>query len=222
VYAALHRSLAQGRASTEHAVQVLTPGTSQPGLEGQAAVGTSQVPGAETAAPVVVPSFAEVFRTYSGFVWRVLLRLGVAESDVDDVAQEVFLGVHRNLASFEGRCALRTWIYGICHRRAIDYRRRAMTRPELATDEPPDVGTDPEQEEGLDLGLARAKLNQLLESLDEEKRSVFVLFEVEGIPMEEVAEIIGCPLQTAYSRLYAARKKVDALAQRMRAQRRSP
>ena len=167
---------------------------------------------------LVVPSFAEIFRTYSGFVWRVLLRLGVAESDVDDVAQEVFLGVHRNLSSFEGRCALRTWIYGICHRRVIDYRRRAMARPEIATDEPPEVGTEAEQEEGLDLGLARSKLSQLLADLDEEKRSVFVLFEVEGIPMEEVAEIVGCPLQTAYSRLYAARKKVEALAQRMRAQ----
>jgi RNA polymerase sigma-70 factor (ECF subfamily) len=192
---------------------LLTLGTPEQGAE-------ARVDSASTSVPV--PSFAEVFRTYSGFVWRVLLRLGVAESDVDDVAQEVFLGVHRNLSSFEGRCALRTWVYGICHRRAIDYRRRAMTRPETPTDEVPDVGTEASQDEGLDLGRARAQLQQLLENLDEEKRAVFVLFEVEGIPMEEVAEIVGCPLQTAYSRLYAARKKVDALAQRMRAQRRSP
>lgn len=168
------------------------------------------------------PDFAEVFRTYSGFVWRVLLRLGVAESDVEDVAQEVFLGVHRNLATFEGRCALRTWIYGICHRRAIDYRRRSMARPEVATEEPPEVGEDARQEEGLDLSAARTLLQQALESLDDDKRAVFVLFEIESIPMEEVAEIVGCPLQTAYSRLYAARRKIDALVQRVRAQRRSP
>jgi RNA polymerase sigma-70 factor (ECF subfamily) len=207
--------------SPEREVRLLKLGTPEPGPEPRPRADALEQ-GEQAVVPVAVPSFAEVFKTYSGFVWRVLLRLGVAESDVDDVAQEVFLGVHRNLQGFEGRCALRTWIYGICHRRAIDYRRRAMTRPELATDEPPEIGTDAEQEDGLDLGLARAKLNQLLESLDEEKRSVFVLFEVEGIPMEEVAEIVGCPLQTAYSRLYAARKKVDALAQRMRAQRRSP
>jgi RNA polymerase sigma-70 factor (ECF subfamily) len=174
------------------------------------------------AAAVSVPSFAEVFRAYSGFVWRVLLRLGVAESDVEDVAQEVFLGVHRNLHTFEGRCSLRTWVYGICHRRAIDYRRRASARPEVPTDEPPDAGEEATQEEGLDLELVRARLNQLLESLDDEKRAVFVMFEVEGLPMEEVAEVVGCPLQTAYSRLYAARRKVEALAQRMRAQGRSP
>ncbi len=199
---------------------MLTLRTPEPDAEARSAdeARSSSVASGARAQNLVVPSFAEVFRTYSGFVWRVLLRLGVAESDVDDVAQEVFLGVHRNLETFEGRCALRTWIYGICHRRAIDYRRRAMARPELATDEPPDVGTEAQQEEGIDLGLARAKLTQLLASLDEEKRSVFVLFEVEGIPMEEVAEIVGCPLQTAYSRLYAARKKVEALAQRIRAQ----
>lgn len=168
-----------------------------------------------------VPSFPEIFRTYSGFVWRVLLRLGVAQADVDDVAQEVFLGVHRNLASFEGRCAMRTWIYGICHRRTIDYRRRAMTRPEVLTDEPPEQLTEASQDEGIDLTRARTQLNDLLDSLDDEKRTVFVLFEVEGMPMEEVAEIVGCPLQTAYSRLYAARKKVEALAARMRVNRRT-
>jgi RNA polymerase sigma-70 factor (ECF subfamily) len=171
---------------------------------------------------LAVPSYAEVFRTYSGFVWRVLLRLGVAESDVEDVAQEVFLGIHRTLPTFEGRCALRTWIYGICHRRAIDYRRRARVRPEVATEDPPEQSQEASQDTGLDLELVRTRLNELLESLDEDKRSVFVMFEIEGIPMEEVAEIVGCPLQTAYSRLYAARRKVDALAQRLRAQRRSP
>jgi RNA polymerase sigma-70 factor (ECF subfamily) len=169
-----------------------------------------------------VPSFQEIFKTYSAFVWRVLLRLGVAEADVEDVAQEVFVGVHRNLPRFEGRCSLRTWVYGICHRRAVDYRRRAHTRHEIATDEPPDAGTDASQEDGIDLKSARAQLAQMLDSLDDDKRAVFVLFEIEQVPMEEVAEIVGCPLQTAYSRLYAARRKIDAAATRLRAQRRAP
>jgi RNA polymerase sigma-70 factor (ECF subfamily) len=175
------------------------------------------------AAPAVfvAPSFAEVFRTYSPFVWRVLLRLGVAEADVEDMAQEVFLGIHRNLPRFEGRCSLRTWVYGICLRRSVDYRRRMIARPEVVTEEPPDVGSEAGQEEGFDLAQARQHLREALDALDEDKRAVFVLFEIEGIPMEEVAEIAGCPLQTAYSRLYAARRKVEAAAARLRAQRRS-
>lgn len=176
----------------------------------------------EVAASEGVPAFEEVFQTYAAFVWRVLLRLGVPEADVEDVAQEVFLGVHRNLSRFEGRCSLRTWVYGICHRRAVDYRRRAHTRYEVATEEPPDRGVEPSQEEGVDLDSARAQLNQILDTLDDDKRAVFVLFEVEQVPMEEVAEIVGCPLQTAYSRLYAARRKIDAAATRLRAQRRAP
>ena len=177
-----------------------------------------------TQGPVIVqevPPFPEVFRSYSGFVWRVLLRLGVAESDVDDVAQEVFLGVHRNLSRFEGRCSLRTWIYGICHRRAVDYRRRASVRPELYSGDPPDQGVEANQEQGLALAQARAQLAQVLDTLDEEKRTVFVLFDIEGIPMEEVAEVVACPLQTAYSRLYAARRKVEATLTRLRGDRRS-
>jgi RNA polymerase sigma-70 factor (ECF subfamily) len=174
------------------------------------------------AAPCDVPPFAEVFRTYSSFVWRVLLRLGVAEADVDDVAQEVFLGVHRNLSKFEGRCSLRTWVYGICHRRAVDYRRRASVRPEVYADEPPEQGVAADQEQGMALSQARVHLARVLDSLDEEKRTVFVLFDIEGVPMDEVADIVGCPLQTAYSRLYAARRKVEATLARKGSDRRSP
>jgi RNA polymerase sigma-70 factor (ECF subfamily) len=175
-------------------------------------------PGEEQLAP---PSFAEVFRAYSAFVWRVLLRLGVPEADVDDVAQEVFLGVHRNLARFEGRCSLRTWIYGICHRRAIDYRRRASVRPELTDDTGVELSVGPGQERELMFEQARSRLSRLLDALDDDKRTVFVLFEIEGIPMDEVAEIVGCPLQTAYSRLYAARRRVEASLARLSVAQRS-
>ncbi len=167
------------------------------------------------------PPFVEVFRTYSVFVWRVLLRLGVAEADVDDVAQEVFLGVHRNLQGFEGRCTLRTWIYAICHRRALDYRRRANLRPDLYADEPPEQSVDAAQEQGVAASQERERLRRVLEQLDDDKRTVFVLFDIEGIPMEEVAEIVGCPLQTAYSRLYAARRKLEAALSRVRVEGRS-
>lgn len=177
----------------------------------------------DVAAPVIEESldFSDVFRAYSGFVWRVLLRLGVAQADVEDVAQEVFIGIHRTLPGFEGRCSLRTWIYGICHRRAVDYRRKPHVRREMATDEPPERVTQADQDHALDVQLAQSRLHEVLESLDEDKRTVFVMFEIEQIPMDEIAEIVGCPLQTAYSRLYAARRKLDAAAARWRAQGRS-
>ncbi len=161
-------------------------------------------------APVPVPTIAEIFREYAPFVWRGLRRLGVPESDVEDVCQEVFVVVHRKLADFEGRSSLRTWIYGICARTASDYRRSGRVRREVVTDSPPDAPHEGAQHDTVALRQARATLDRILDELDDDKRSVFVLYEIEELTMAEVAEAIGCPLQTAYSRLHAARKVVEA------------
>jgi RNA polymerase sigma-70 factor (ECF subfamily) len=163
-----------------------------------------------------VPTLAEVFRQYASFVWRALRRLGVPEGDVDDVCQEVFVVVHRKLGDFEGRSSLRTWIYGICARTASDYRRSGRVRREVVTDSPPDAAHDGGQHDALALRQARAKLDRILDELDDDKRAVFVLYEIEELTMAEVAEAIGCPLQTAYSRLHAARKLVEAGVARTR------
>jgi RNA polymerase sigma-70 factor (ECF subfamily) len=143
-------------------------------------------------------------------VWRVLRRLGVREADVEDQCQEVFVVVHRKLAEFEGRAQLATWIYGICLRVASDYRRRAHVRREEPTADLPEEQHSPPQPKLLERAQARALLDAALAELDEDKRAVFVLYEIEEVPMAEVAQAAGCPLQTAYSRLHAARKKVQA------------
>ena len=166
--------------------------------------------------PGDIPPFATVYDDHVKFVWRVLGRLGVAHADLEDVCQEVFIVVHRRLTEFEGRSSLRTWIYGIALRCASDYRRRNARRPV-----PPvvaaDVAVAGSQLDDLDARDARATLERLLELLDAEKREVFVLFELEELAMAEVVAIVGCPLQTGYSRLHAARAIVAAGASRMRA-----
>ncbi len=160
-------------------------------------------------------SFASVFHAHAPRVWRALRRLGVAESDVEDLSQEVFVVVHRKLPEFEGRSALSTWIYGICVRVASDHRRRAHVRREQPTDRPPDERHSAPQLKELEREQARAMLDRALAALDDDKRAVFVLYEIEQLEMPEVAEALGCPLQTAYSRLYAARKKVESEMRRM-------
>lgn len=164
--------------------------------------------------PSDVPTLAEIFRQYAPFVWRGLRRLGIAESDVDDVCQEVFVVVHRKLGEFEGRSSLKTWIYGICARTASDYRRSGRVRREVITEAPPEAPHEGGQHEALALKQARATLDRILDDLDDDKRSVFVLYEIEELTMAEVAEALGCPLQTAYSRLHAARKLVELGVQR--------
>jgi RNA polymerase sigma-70 factor (ECF subfamily) len=126
--------------------------------------------------------------------------------------QEVFVVVHRRLPSFEGRSSLRTWLYGICLRVASDFRRRARVRYERTASDPARDLSESASLAPDERARARAQLRNLLAALDDDKREVLVLYEIEGLPMSEVAEILGCPLQTAYSRLHAARARLVALA----------
>jgi RNA polymerase sigma-70 factor, ECF subfamily len=146
-----------------------------------------------------------VFNEHARYVIRTLRHLGVKDADVDDVAQEVFVTVHRKLPEFEGRSKLRTWLYAICLRVASDHRRRAYVVRERPTDSPPVDGVERTGNEPDTSLESRAFVQELLEHLDDDKRAVLVLYEIEGLTMREVAEVIGCPLQTAYSRLHAAR-----------------
>jgi RNA polymerase sigma-70 factor (ECF subfamily) len=172
----------------------------------------------ETALPSVLPRLetASLFREHGPYVWRVLRRLGVAENDVADVCQEIFVIVHRKLGEFEGRSSIRTWIYGICVRASADHRKRAHHRKELLTDDPPEQTSNDTPDRSIAMREARALLDGILDRLDDEKRAVFVLYEIEQLPMNEVVSAIGCPLQTGYSRLHAARAFVTDAIRRLR------
>lgn len=154
-----------------------------------------------------VPSFQEVFRTHAARLFRALVGLGVREADADDVLQEVMLVVHRKLPEFDGR-SLESWLYGICLRQASDYRRSARVRRELAMETVPDAMLDPPQAGQSDARRLEQRLLAVLDELDDDKRAAFVLFEIEERKLREVAEAMGCPLQTAYSRLQVARDHV--------------
>jgi RNA polymerase sigma-70 factor (ECF subfamily) len=160
--------------------------------------------GAETAA-VPVPTLREVFDAHAPYVWRTLRRLGVDAGDVNDCCQEVFIVVHRRLKDFDGTSSMRTWLYGIAIRVASQYRRRAQRRYEELPEVLPDVSDPPLQESELWRNELLGRLDAVLERLDENKRTVFVLYELEELTMNEVAQVLDCPLQTAYARLHAAR-----------------
>ena len=160
----------------------------------------------------------ELFDEYARFIWRTVRHLGVREADIEDVCQEVFITIHRRLDDFEGRSTVRTWGYGICLRVASDHRRRAHVRREFPAESLPAAVSLADQDEAYARKQARQRLEQLLQALDEDKRAVFTLYEIEELSMKEIAQIVGCPLQTAYSRLHAARQRVLDLIEQSHAE----
>lgn len=165
----------------------------------------------QTEAPL---DFAQVFRAHGAFAWRCLRRLGVPEKDVDDVCQEVFLVLYRKLHEIDPPSSVRAYLYGICVRKASDHRRLAHVQRERAEAELPDRAPDSDRMDPVEKKQGLARLDRALAELDEDKRAVFVLFEVEELSMQEVAAAVDCPLQTAYARLYAARKHVESAFRR--------
>jgi RNA polymerase sigma-70 factor, ECF subfamily len=149
-----------------------------------------------------------VYRQHAAYTFRCLRHLGVHENDLEDLVHDVFVVVSRKLASFEGRSQLTTWIHSICIRTASDYRQKAFRRREIPTCTPPESGTGAPLAEAQQL---ERQLLALLDHLTEDQRNVFVLYELQELSMREVAEATGTPLQTAYSRLHAARERLRQL-----------
>lgn len=161
--------------------------------------------------------FSELFRTHAPFVWRVLRRHGLPEADLEDACQEVFLVVYRREQTFEGRSSERTWLYGIA-RRVASHRRRAErarghhsavlhSSLEPSDDAPPlDLATDQKRK----LQWLEAALQQL----DDDKREVFILHELELLTLTEVAEAVSVGETTVLYRLNAARAQLRAALKR--------
>ena len=173
---------------------------------------------APASAPVQ-PDFRELFETQFSYVWHVLKRLGVAERDLEDLTQQVFLQVHGQLPKFDGRRPLRPWLFSFAYNAASNYRALSRHRVELSVVPPeqtcPKAAADEQLITRQELELAELALSRV--SLD--RRAVLLLHEVEGHSMPEIAESLSIPLNTAYSRLRLAREEYEQAVRRLRAQR---
>ncbi len=169
-------------------------------------------------------AFPELYEQRYAFVWSVLRRLGVPERDVEDLLQDVFVIVHRRLDDFEERSAKSTWLYAIAVRVYWNYARRQRRRPPLATESAnamPILDTSVGPERFAEQKEASALLEELLGSLDHDKRTAYVLAEIEGLSAPEIAAVTGANTRTIYSRIRAAKQLVEASAKRVVARERN-
>jgi RNA polymerase sigma-70 factor (ECF subfamily) len=162
---------------------------------------------------------AQLLHSHYDDVWRVLRRLGIAGSVLEDCVQRVFIVASSKLERIETGKE-RAFLLGIAVRVAANHRRTAAVRYERASEdfesrEDPSPGAD----ELLDEKRLRAMLDEILSGLPDELRTVFVLFELEELGVSEIGETLGIPRGTAASRLRRAREAFEAAARRLRARR---
>jgi RNA polymerase sigma-70 factor (ECF subfamily) len=161
--------------------------------------------------------FRKLFDSEFEYVWHALRRLGVREADLEDVTHDVFLAVYRRLDTFDASRPQRPWLFGFAYRYAADYRKLARHRREVLELSPETRDPSPSAFDRADLGETLRIANHALSTLELDRRAVFVLHELDECPMPEVAQSLGIPLNTAYSRLRLAREDLAAAIRRLRA-----
>jgi RNA polymerase sigma-70 factor, ECF subfamily len=160
-------------------------------------------------------SFRAVFEHEFDYVWASLRRLGVWAADREDVAQDVFVRVHRHLHEYDRSRPIRPWLFAFATRCASDWRRQARHRVEvlgLSREPPRSAPTEelpPSRADDVDL------VTRALECVDADRRAVFILHELDECPMAEIVRAFGIPLFTGYSRLRVARKEFSEAVRRL-------
>jgi RNA polymerase sigma-70 factor (ECF subfamily) len=189
------------------------------GSSSQTSLALASAPAAPvTQAPADPVSFAELFEREYDFVWRCLRRLGVASATVDDAAQEVFMVASRKFDDIDpGKH--RSFLFGTAVRVAANHRRRSSARREQLVDDGARDACDPapSPQECLERKQARALLDEVLDRLGDDQRAVFVLFELEGMTMAAIADVLQLPAGTVASRLRRARDHFQREVTRLRA-----
>ncbi|HVR03548.1 MAG TPA: RNA polymerase sigma factor [Polyangia bacterium] len=145
-------------------------------------------------------------------VERLVATLGIVDAEADDICQEIFVIVYKNLARFRGEARLSTWIYRLATREAIRFARRRRLLRGLADLFARERRESPTAELFENAAGRRHYLRQLLDRLPPERRLALVLYEIEGVPVSEIARISDCAENTVWTRLHRARTELEKFA----------
>jgi RNA polymerase sigma-70 factor (ECF subfamily) len=162
------------------------------------------------------PALADVYRDHYDFVWRTTRRMGVYPDAIEDAVHDVFVIVARRLHEFRGRSELRTWLFAITlrvvqhHRRAYQRHRRRVEAMALATGRAVDAGQQSQAD-------ARHRLHHLLDGLDDDRRAVYVLVELERLTAPEAATMLEIPVRRVHTLVRLARRQLEKAVGRVRA-----
>jgi RNA polymerase sigma-70 factor (ECF subfamily) len=196
----------------------------EPGLEPQGRAARAMPSHVSTSQPpaLATPRVVRAVQRHHEVVWRMLRRMGVPERDADDAAQHVFLTFARRVSSGDAIDNDERYLLGVAVRVAANVRRKRERSPEVASSEIDAASASLQHtpEALLEEKQMRERLDLALSSLLDEQRAIFVLFELEGYSLPEIASTFGIPLGTATSRLRRARAHLEQWLARERQQER--
>jgi RNA polymerase sigma-70 factor (ECF subfamily) len=155
----------------------------------------------------------EAFQRELDYVYRTLRRLGTSPSEVDDLAQEVFLALRRCWDEYDRERPLRPFLFGIAFRIASAYERKRRREVAFGVVEVGDAGPGPD--DALQAKQARALVLAALERIPLPRRAVLVMHDIDDVPVTQVASTLDIPLFTVYSRLRKARRELEAAIRRI-------
>jgi RNA polymerase sigma-70 factor (ECF subfamily) len=160
-----------------------------------------------------VTAFRQIYERHRHDVARLVYRMIGPRSDLEDVIQEVFVQVYKSLKDFRGQSKFSTWLHRVTVNVVLMHRRAMRSRP-ILVEEHAEVAL-PSDELAPDEDFARRErmraFARLLGRLADKKRVVFVLHELEGLPPGEIAQIVGAPVLTVRTRLFYARREIEAM-----------
>lgn len=178
--------------------------------------GSRQVVSVQAPASFARSDFRTVFQEHFGYVWHTLRHFGIRPNDLEDLTHEVFLRVHERFDECDQSRPLRPWLFAFAFRVASAHRRLARHRLEVvwtATDPAADA---PAADQTLERREDRELALRALHAIELERRAVFILHDIDGVPIPEVAQALKIPTSTAYSRLRLARQECNAAVRRLR------
>lgn len=163
--------------------------------------------------------FRALFEAEFSYVCRSLRRCGIRDADVEDLAHDVFLAVHTHLGTFDRSRPIKPWLFGISFRVASHFKRRPGYRREEIGEGKDVLDDAPLADAKIETEQKRTLVLAALDALDDDRRAVLVMHDLDELPMKEIAEVLGIPVFTAYSRLRTAREQFIAAALRQKARR---
>jgi RNA polymerase sigma factor (sigma-70 family) len=165
-------------------------------------------------------AFDELVERYHGKIYGLTYNMTSNREDAEDLTQEVFVKAFEALPRFQGKSSFYTWIYRIAVNKTINYRKKRNRKRALSLDQFDqeikmdgnyhDLTTKGSPLRNISLSELQIKLNKALQNLSEKHRTVVVMHDMQGIPHEEIAKVVGASVGTVRSRLFYARRQMQS------------